>query len=252
MFLIDTTHERMPMKITEESNFPADEQVKPVAPVPKTEWEKLKAMSLKDRIWYIGEYYKFHIIGAVIFLFLAASIGSAVYQGTFPTVYHCIYMNSSSPLTVNPEPLKQDFASWLELKPKEQIITETVSIPFGETADAVDYGSMAKVSAIIAAKDLDSIIGDRDSLEYYAAMSGCLDLEQILSEETLVRVEDNLVYAKGEDGILRAYGLDLSQTAFAEESGLGLEPPILYIISNSKRIEKSLSLVDYIFDAPSG
>jgi len=239
------------MRITEESNFPKEEPVMPVLPEPKTELEKLKAMSRKDRIWYIGEYYKFYIIGAVVFLFLAAIIGSAIYQGRLPTVYYCIYMNSSSPLEVNTEPLKQGFGSWLELDSKEQIITEMIFIPIRDTADAVDYGSMAKVSAVIAARELDSVIGDQDSLEYYAAMSGCLDLEQILSASTLARVADHLVYAEGEDDISRAYGLDLSNTEFARASGLGLEPPILYIISNSTRIDTSISLVDYLF-APSG
>lgn len=239
------------MKITEESNVLQEKPVVPAVPESKTEFEKIKAMSPKDRIWYIGEYYKFHIIGAVIFLFLAVSIGSTVYQSTFPTVYHCIYMNSSSPMTVNLDPLQKDFAAWLKLKPKERIIAETVVIPLGDTADAVDYGSMVKVSAVIAAKELDSIIGDRDSLNHYAAMSGCLDLEQILPVNTRKQAADHLVYAKGEDGILRAYGLDLSQTAFSGESQLGLDPPILYIISNSTHIDTSLSLIDYLFE-PTG
>lgn len=238
------------MRITEESNLPKKEPAIPVSQKPKTELEKLKAMSLKDRIWYIGEYYKFHIIGAVIFLCLAVSIGSAVWQGTFPTVYHCIYMNSSAPLEVNTEPLQQDFAAWLELGRKDQIIVETLSVPLAEPTTEFDYGSMAKVSAVIAARELDAIIGDRDSLEYYAAMSGCLDLEQTLSAGTLARVKDHLVYARGEDGISRAYGLNLSETAFARDSQLGLEPPILYLISNSTRIDNSLALVEYIFQPP--
>ncbi len=236
------------MKITEESNLPPEDSVKPAEPDTRTEMEKLKSMSRKDRVWYIAEYYKFHIFGAAILIFLAAAIGTTVYQGSFPTVYHSMYMNSSASMDINTEPLEQDFSVYLELAPKERIITESISIPFGDGASSeMDYGSMAKVSATIAAKSLDSIIGDRGSLEYFAAMSGCVDLEEVLSSQTLDQVKDNLVYAKGEDGVSRAYGLDLSGTAFAEESNLAMEQPILYMISNSTHIDTSLALVDYIF-----
>ncbi|MGL5435966.1 MAG: hypothetical protein ACRDBO_11285 [Lachnospiraceae bacterium] len=235
------------MKITEESNLPQQEPNPPAEPDSRSELEKLKDMSWKDRLWYIGEYYKFHMIGAAILIFLAVSIGTTIYQGSFPTVYHSIYMNSSTPMDINTEPLQQGFASYLELAPKERIITETISIPVDNPSSELDFASMAKVSATIAAKSLDSIIGDRDSLEYFAAMSGCVDLEEVLPTETYVQVKDYLVYAKGEDDISRAYGIDLSGTDFAAESGLGMQMPILYIISNSTHIDTSLALVDYIF-----
>jgi len=32
----------------------------------KSELEKIKQMSVKDRIWYIYEYYKFHIVAVIL------------------------------------------------------------------------------------------------------------------------------------------------------------------------------------------
>lgn len=235
------------MRITEESNLPQEETVIPADPDQRSELDKLKAMSRKDRLWYIAEYYKFHMLGAVLLILVLITIGTTIYRSTFETVYHNIYMNSSMPMDVNTAPLEQGFAARLELTPKEEILTETISVPFDNPSSELDYGSMAKISATIATKSLDSVIGDRASLEYFAAMSGCLDLEQALSAETLALVQDQLVYATGEDQVSRAYGIDISDTDFARESNLGMETPILYIISNSQHIDTSLVLIDYMF-----
>lgn len=235
------------MRITEESNIPEVATPASIPPEPKSEMDKLKDMTRKDRIWYIGEYYKFHIIGGILLLGLLGTIVSTIYRGSFPTVYHCIYMNSPNSLDLHMEPLQEDFAAYLELAPKETIIAETISLPFEDFTSEMDYGSAAKVSATIAAKDLDSIIGDSDSLSHYAAMSGCVDLESVLSSEMFKQLADRLVYAKGEDGISRAYGLDISNTSFADDSALGLEPAVFFMISNSTHIDTSLAFVDYVF-----
>ena len=48
----------------------------------KSELEKIKQMSGKDRIWYIYEYYKFHIV-AVILAFTLLWVS--------PDLYHTAY-----------------------------------------------------------------------------------------------------------------------------------------------------------------
>ena len=46
---------------------------------------KLKNMSWQDRIWYIWEYYKFHILALLIALGLVITFFNVLYRQTFTT-----------------------------------------------------------------------------------------------------------------------------------------------------------------------
>lgn len=238
------------MKITENSlnepNLPVDPEMTLTSSEPLSEKEKLKTMTGKDKVWYIWEYYKFPIFGVILGIILIWTIASSVYRSSFETVLHCMYLNNSQE-ELNTAPLDEDFAAYLDLGKKQMITTESTYITYGDNITEFTYASMAKISALIAAKDLDIMICDRENFEHYASMDGGLDLEVVLSAELLARVSDRLEYATNEEGQAHAYGIDLSGTGFAAQSNLTQEPPILLIVSNSTRTETVFALLDYIF-----
>lgn len=53
-----------------------------------SELEKLKHMSVKDKIWYILEYYKFHMIAIILFISMLWVIGSSIYRQSLPHGLH--------------------------------------------------------------------------------------------------------------------------------------------------------------------
>ncbi|MDO5407155.1 MAG: hypothetical protein Q4F28_07490 [Eubacteriales bacterium] len=246
------------MKITEETmkqqNKPdTDRQTEPSADgapsaAPKlTEREKLKSMDRRDRLWYIWAYYKFHIFGVILAVLTAGAIGHAMYNSTFTTELHCMVINNRSETELNTAPLEQDFASYLELGKKQKVTVESAFIGFGDDATEFSYASMAKISALVAAQSLDVVIGDTESINHYASISGFLDLETGLSPDTLGLVQDRLYYTTGEDGSKHAYAIDLSGTAFAGDTSLALDPPLLGVISNSAHSDTVERLIQYIF-----
>lgn len=242
------------MKITEESMKQQSQSpeaaktaAEPVQKPPLSEKEKLKSMSWRDRFWYIWEYYKFHIIGAVVAVVLAVSIGTAFYHNSFDTVLHCIYLNSRAETEVNPAPLEQDFAAYLELGKKELITTEISFISFDENATDYSYASMAKITALVAAHDLDIIIGDQAAIDHYASLNGFANLSEDLSADVLALVKDRLYRAPNGDGAEYPCAIDLSNTSFATDSNLAQKPPLLAIISNSENKDTVEQLIRYLF-----
>lgn len=244
------------MKITEESMKNPNENPAPEPPkMPEdqpSEREKLKSMSRKDRIWYIWAYYKFHIIGVLAGIAVLCVIGTSLYQNSFHTAFYCLFLNNRSAEELDTMPLDQGFAEYLGLGKKDRLVTESMYISFDGGANDFGYASMAKVTALVASKDLDAIIGDRDSLDHYASLGGFADLETVLPEDLLSQVRDRLVYVPGSDGAEHAYGLSLAGTAFAEDSHLAQDPPIFGIISNSTRTDTAVALLHYIFDQEDG
>lgn len=241
------------MKITEES-LKQTEQKSPAPPAdtpaleePRSEREKLRSMTGKDRLWYIWAYYKFHILGVFIAIGIVWSIGAAMYQKSFDTALYCVYLNNRSETELDTTPLEQGFAKYLGLGKKELITTESTYISYGEAATEFSYASMAKITALVASKELDIIIGDRENMEHYASMDGLSDVEAELPEDALTLVRDHLIYAAGADGSEYACGISLAGTRFAEESHLAQDPPILSIISNSTHKDTVVALIHYIF-----
>lgn len=214
---------------------------------PQSEREKLKSMSRRDRVWYIWAYYKFHIAAVFVAIGIIWAIGSAMYQKTFETEFYCVYLNNRSETELDTAPLEQGFKEYMGFGEKQLVTTESTYISYGEEASEFSYASMAKISALVAAKELDIIIGDQENMEHYASMDGMADLEAELPQETLSLISDRLIYSQGTDGSEHAYGVSLEGTWFAEKSHLAQDPPVLGIISNSTHKDTAIAFLHYIF-----
>ncbi len=241
------------MKITIESM--QEQQSPPKAPAPKpepepqkTELEKLKAMSGKDRAWYIWAYYKFHILAVVIAIGLIWQIGLVIYHSTFTSAFHCMYLNSYSSEGPNPAPLEDQLREYLGLGKKETITVETGYIAFGDDATEYSYANMAKITALSASKDLDVLIADTACTNHYAELGAYMDLETFLPADLLEEVRDRLYYATGEDGTTIACAIDISGTDFVTESNLTQDIPLLGIIVNSVRTDNAVALIRCILE----
>lgn len=239
------------MKITEESinqqNHPREPVPRPDPEPKRSELEKLKAMSWKDRAWYIWAYYKVHIALIIAALLILQVVATSLYRSTFHTALYCMIINSQSQEEIDLDPIQEGFAQYLSLGKKDLINAESNFITYGDNANELSYATMAKVSALIFSKDLDIIIGDTDTIRHFASLDGYIDLEKGLSPELLSLVQDRLFYAAREDGSEYACAIDISGTSFASDIHLGQDPPLLGIIINSDRRENADALIRYIF-----
>lgn len=236
------------MKITEESMNPQKEQPKPEPePKPKlTELQKLKAMSWKDRVWYIWTYYKVHMALAAAALLVIQVVATSIYQSTFQTALFCMIVNNYSEKELDFSPLEEGFAAYQNLGKKDRVNAETAYITYGDNASELSYATLAKISALVFSQDLDVMIGDSATIEHFSALDGYLDLEKELSPELLSLVQDRLYYAAGENGEEKAFAIDISGTDFARDMRLG-EKPLLGILINTVRRDNTDALIRYIF-----
>lgn len=214
----------------------------------RVEREKLSSMSLKDKIWYIWEYYKFHIIGTGLFLFLAISIGTTVVQNNYDTAFYCAIINARSQTDSNTEYLEQGFKEYLKVDEKTKVIVDSSLQVSYETPNEMGYAVMAKITALVASKELDAMITDVENIEHYAAVGGLADLHTFLPAETLVLVTDHLFYAKDEAGNSHPYAISLAETPFERETGLILDPPLLTFMGNTLHTDACVAVIHYLFE----
>ena len=89
------------------------------------EKEKLKQMSARDKIWYIWEYYKFHLAALAVVICLISVIGNALYRQSFTTRLSIAVINDRSGDTSSMDPLEADLRQVLDCGKKDIIEINT-------------------------------------------------------------------------------------------------------------------------------
>ena len=197
------------------------------------ERRKMKEMSFRDKLWYIWEYYKLHIGAVILAIVLLNIVATSVYNTTIHPGLYCIIINSQSAQEMDMSILEEDFHDLMGFGKKQPVYAESMFITHGDAATEYSYASMAKISALVASRDLDVLMGDKENIEHYASMDGLADLTQILPGDILSQVEDRFVYAADSAGQSLPVSIDLSGTDFVRNIHLSEDASNLSIISNS-------------------
>lgn len=212
---------------------------------------KLKNMSGKDRIWYIWEYYKLHMLAAAAILFVIYLIGNIIYNSTFTTRLSYIIINNSSIEPADFDTINQEFKDYMGYGKKDQIIAEgSMYIRQNDMSSELEYASMAKISALVASNSLDVMIMDQDNVDYYNTLDALADLEQVLPDDLWQQVKDYAYYAPAESGEEIACAIDINSTIFPEKTGVSITPCCLSVVKNSNQIDTTIDWIRFLLNQP--
>lgn len=218
----------------------------------REERKKLKDMGLKDKLWYIWEYYKFPIIGVIVALFLVISVSSVIYNNRFDTALNCVILNSRViSQTTSPEDyFDTGFRQYINLPEDTKIeVNHSMSLTFDESAMSdFTYAELAKLSAMITTKELDVIIGRKDTIDHFGQMGGFTDMTQLLTPQEYEKVKDRIYFVTVEEtGEKVAGGILLDGDDFTKKTGLSIDGPILSVMTNSTHKDTAAGLIRYMF-----
>ncbi|MGN0372929.1 MAG: hypothetical protein ACI4F3_08955 [Enterocloster sp.] len=214
----------------------------------KKEREKLSRMNWKDKIWYVWEYYKFHILALFLGVCVLYVLVTAVYRQTFTVRLSMAIINDQALNDSSTDSFEESLHRELGYGKKE-LIDISGNLYISSNKDEMsqfDIANQAKISALIAT-GLDIMITDRTAIEYYGAMNGFADLRELLPEELYSRLEDSILWVENENGEQIPAAISLEDTAFAAETGVALNPAYIGIIKNAPHKEDALRTVQYLF-----
>lgn len=212
------------------------------------EKEKLKQMSLRDKLWYIWEYYKLHLAAVVVVIALISVVGNALYRQSFTTRLSLAVVNDRSGDTSSMEQLEADLREVLGCGKKDIIEINTgLFATYDDNITEYGYATMAKISALVASKGLDVMIADRDSIDHYAEVDAFEDLSQLLPADLYAALEPEVYSAAGSEGGEIPAAVSLAGTRFQEITGSVMDPPYLAVISGSPRKEAAVEMIRYLF-----
>ena len=149
----------------------------------------------------------------------------------------------------------ENYLTYMKKDPKKTIASFQLYYTTAEMANKVGAAAasdLTQLSALIYAKDLDSMIASEDDFDTYLENKFFVDMSTILNQQEMEAIQKHLYIPENDDNPEgKAYGVyldrsDAYQGIFKDGGGIVVRP-ILGIVVNSQRKEESRQLLYYLF-----
>ncbi|MCM1046252.1 MAG: hypothetical protein NC417_12155 [Candidatus Gastranaerophilales bacterium] len=242
----------------------------------KEERASIKNGSLKQKLSYFWDYYKWHTIGVIAVI---CFVGSLVYDIAThkDDAFYAAVLNSAG--YADNDSFSSEFMEYAGIDPHTKKVTFDTSLQISfTTIDDYTMGSIEKLSAYLAAAQLDVIIAGDEIFAHYANEETFLDLRNILTPEQIAAYEPYFYYVDAPvvaQVMEAARNMDTSSVKLPDPSRPDLmEDPIpvgIYIdhidrfsssyyvsdgdrtamgfLLNSQHLDTALTFLEYLFEA---
>ncbi|GKX31997.1 hypothetical protein SH1V18_44770 [Vallitalea longa] len=215
----------------------------------KTNKQKFQELSRKEKVDYIWEYYKLHIIGGIIVIGIIASFLNIWVFNPPPKPAVSVNFMSTNIMTNVTEELEKELDDLIvteEMGNKKVFVNTFV---LGSPDPQMEMATQTKFAASVQAQELDVMIMDKDKFEELAKQGNMLPLEEILAQQDLDMLSEKLISLKSEeDNKEKIYGIDVSDNDKINEIMVGDSPKVMSIIVNSQKLGKSKEVIKWFLD----
>ena len=212
---------------------------------------KLKDAPLKDKIAYYKEYY---LKATLASLADAMLIGYSCYTMiTAPddTAFAAYFFNNTGDSSSTE--LLDSFVEYAGIDTKKHDAYIDASMHYGDAADNMTgygYVDLEKSMAVIAAKELDVLVGDQSAFDYYCKSEGFSDITTVLPDDLMEQFKDKLYYYTNEEtNETLPLGIDVSDAPKLQEYHYydGITAYFGFIV-NSDRVDNAIAFLRYIYE----
>ena len=163
----------------------------------KEEREAMKNSTPKQKLAYFWDYYKWHVIVAVIAVIVVVSFINQILNKKDTAFYACM-LNSSRIdfLNDNPDSINA-FAQYADIDTGAEEVFYDTSMQIGmNTGD--DMNSSQKFMVYLASSEMDVMVTDATTNLKYAYQGDYYDLREFLAPEQLAVYQDAFYYVDGD------------------------------------------------------
>lgn len=162
----------------------------------KDERESVKNKPLKYRIAYFWDYYKWYVIGGIAAVIVIVSTIKGIVTAKDTAVYAAM-INYTENVDYSDD-VFEDFLKMNDVDPKKNMINLDTTLYLTESGwSPADVQSVQKLSVLLAAGDLDSIVTGAPYFQKYAYQGYLTDLRDVCDEDELKSIEGDIYYIDG-------------------------------------------------------
>jgi len=180
----------------------------------RREQEKLRPMTLKQKVSYLTTYYtRWFVLFLIICLFIGF-IGDALIQSRKEIVLQGYFTNDDNNYFPGSK-MEKEYAAVLDLKRGQRIVfDDSLYFDLEGTADEYTAASNGKVIATMAVNQLDFMVTTRPVLEHFRGELPMKDLEAFLPQDILNVVRDDLVPGLNEKGEEAMVAINMARSRY--------------------------------------
>lgn len=215
----------------------------------KSNKAKFKELKRKEKVEYIWEYYKLHILAGIFILIVIGSFLNIWIFNPAPKSAVSINFVGSSIFTDNTESLEKELNSIIvteEMGNKKVFINTYI---FGMKDPQMQMATQTKFIANISARELDVLILDKEQFDSLVLQGSMLPLDQVFSEDELGKLTDRLLKGKSEeDTNEQIYGIDITDNEKIKTVMVGDSDIVIGVVSNTLKIEESKKVIKWFLE----
>lgn len=156
--------------------------------------ERIKNGSLKDKVIYFFDYYKFHVL-VTIFVVTLLTILIRDITSQKEDAFYAVIMNSILRDTEYIDAFHDNFAEYCGVDTNEYDVMIDNSINFSDNpVDELTMSASQRLVALTASNTIDVMVGDSTIFPDQANQGMFCDLREILSEEQIAKYEPYFYY----------------------------------------------------------
>ena len=210
------------------------------------EQDKLRPLTVKQRIEYIFSYYTGWFVLFLIACLFIGYFGDALIQSRKETVLQGYITNDD--LNYFPaSQMEQEYASYLELPPHQRIVfDDTLYFDLEGNADEYTAASNGKVIATMAINQLDFMVTTLPVLQHFEGELPMKDLEKFLPSDILNAVQGHMVPGLDENGEEAMVGINMARSRYLKDITAEVDF-YLFIPYNIPTEETLLAFLRYCF-----
>ena len=196
----------------------------------KTELEKLKQMSIEDRLWYIWEYYK-GVFAGIIIACVIISIGVQMFQNSqLKSLLSIAVVDSNYNHDEQVEALQNDFLAYAGTGDKHEVVDVDTSLLSGD-----DYNAVVKMTVVMGAGTADMMFCGEETYKKYKQQEAFLSWKEVLGDD----------YSKYEEYMTDDGRLDLEKCPNWEKYNMVYYSPVNAVeMSSSKNLENCIKFLE--------
>jgi len=202
--------------------------------------EKLKIMTVKQRISYIWYYYKIHIFSILVLFLLIISFTYSQLNN------QDVYFN----ITYVGNPINADELSRVDnslnkviLNGNTKKIINLNSIFIDDSSNNSNSQFTQKLMVQIAAREIDMAIVNKQFFEANFSSDIFLNLETLEGFSSLPISNKDVIKKEDSNGTLGTYGIAVKDLNLLNDINFSSNDNILVVISNSERLDRSLDIL---------
>lgn len=238
-------------KVTENANTQSTDSSKKKKSF-QSELEKLKKMSMSDRIWYIWEYYKIPIFAVLLAIFLLYEVGACIYRNLQDTMLYCVTVNETSLLSSDFNTVQKEFEARNGIDQtwrKDTVFDCSLSVDDSNEGVYDQYYNTAsniKLMSFLSTNTVDVMITVPQMFSYYTTQNTYLDLSEFLPDELYQKLdqENRLLTAVDGNGNTVCTGISLDDSYLSSQLELS-DSSALCVCTDKNHPDITIDFIEY-------